>query len=535
MTDVGSAGATAWDAVVVGGGHNGLVAAVILARRGWRVLVLEAQNVAGGAVRHAELTSPGFVTDLFSAFYPLGAISPVLRSLRLERHGLRWVRAPHVLTHLLPDGGSARISTDVSLTAASVDRHHRGDGAAWAALHERWAAVSDPLLTAFLGPFPPVRSTAALVRRAGAPELLRLARIAASSSIDFAQHEFAGAGAQALIVGNGLHADIPPTASGSAALGLIMSMVGQDVGFPVPQGGAGALTAALLSALRSAGGQVRLGTAVVEVVVHKGRAAGVVDERGTFYGAERAVLADVAAPTLFNDLIGADRLPPRLSDDLSRFTWDHATVKVNWALDRPIPWSEVEAHGAGTVHLGADVVGMADYANDLETDRVPEHPFVLLGQMTTTDPTRSPAGTESVWAYSHLPRSRSFGAADVAGQVRRIEDLVERHAPGFGERILARSVQGPADLQADDANLVEGAINAGTTNLWQQVVFRPTPGLGRPETFVDRLYLAGATAHPGGGVHGAAGGNAAAAALSRQSWARRPASRLVQRTQRALS
>ncbi len=524
-----------YDAVVVGAGHNGLVAAVTLARRGWRVCVLEGQEHAGGAIRHAEVTAPGFSTDLFSAFYPLGAASPVLRSLDLHEHGLRWARAPRVLTHLLPDGGSASISMDIARTASSVDRHHRGDGAAWTALHARWATIRRPLLGALLGPFPPVRHGVNLLRRAGAGESLRLARLALTSSIDFAQHEFGGEGARALVVGNGLHADIPPSAPGSALLGLIMSMVGQDVGFPVPEGGSGVLVDALVSALQGAGGELRLGTPVTRVVVDRGRAVGVVDARGHRYRASRAVLADVAAPALFNDLVGSELLSQRMTDDLDRFTWDHATVKVNWALAEPIPWSAAEARGAGTVHLGGDVVGMLDYANDLEAGRVPAHPFVLLGQMTTTDPGRSPAGTESVWAYSHLPRDRSWTAADVDTQVERIEALVEAHAPGFRARILSRFVQRPASLEDDDANLVDGAINAGTTNLWQQLVFRPTPGLGRPETFIDGLYLAGATAHPGGGVHGGPGGNAAAAALARQRLLTRPLARLAQRTQRGLS
>lgn len=524
-----------YDAVVVGGGHNGLVAAVILARRGWSVCVLEASAQPGGAVRHAEVAAPGFSTDLFSAFYPLGAVSPVLRSLRLHEHGLRWARAPHVLTHLFPAGGSARLTMDIAATAASVDRHHRGDGAAWVALHERWTAVRDPLVRAFLGPFPPVRHGLQLARDAGAPELLRLARMAVTSSAVLASQEFGGEGARALIVGNGLHADIPPTAPGSAILGLLMTMVGQDVGFPSPAGGSGMLTSSLVRALRASGGELRIDTRAREIVVSRGRAVAVVDAKGARYEAARAVLADVAAPTLYRDLLDPTLLPPRTANDLDRFTWDHATVKVNWALDGPIPWTEGEARGAGTVHLGADVAGMLDYANDLEVGRVPAYPFVLLGQMTTTDPSRSPAGTESVWAYSHLPRGRGWDTTDVDRQVERIEDLVEQHAPGFRERVRGRFVQRPTDLEAADANLVDGAVNAGTTNLWQQLVFRPTPGLGRPETFIDGLYLAGATAHPGGGVHGSAGGNAAAAALARQRWTTKPLAFTAQRTQRALS
>ena len=163
------------------------------------------------------------------------------------------------------------------------------------------------------------------------------------------------------------------------------------------------------------------------------------------------------------------------------------------------------------MHLDADLAGLADYTHALATDRTPERPFLLLGQMTTADPTRSPEGTESVWAYTHLPR-RPWSSQEVDDRVTRIEAVVESHAPGFLERVIGRSVQGPDQLAAADANLGLGSINAGTSQLFQQLVLRPTPSLGRAETFIDGLYLAGASAHPGGGVHGACGSNAARAA-----------------------
>jgi phytoene dehydrogenase-like protein len=280
----------------------------------------------------------------------------------------------------------------------------------------------------------------------------------------------------------------------------------------VPQGGAQNLARALESRFVAAGGQVRTGTRVTSIAVTGNRAVGVRTADGTFVRARRAVLADVAAPVLYRDLVGTERLSPRLRADVDRFQWDNPTLKVNWALDAPVPWLARGARGAGTVHFGVDVDGFVDTAADLSVGRMPAHPFTLFGQMTTADPTRSPLGTESAWAYTHVP----FGSAPdaLAAQVDSIEDHLDAVAPGFRDHVVARHVQTPGDLEHEDANLVGGAVNGGTASLHQQLIFRPTVGLGRPETPFDGLYLASASAHPGGGVHGACGWNAARSALA---------------------
>jgi phytoene dehydrogenase-like protein len=198
---------------------------------------------------------------------------------------------------------------------------------------------------------------------------------------------------------------------------------------------------------------------------------------------------------------------------LDRFQWDYATIKVNWALSQRIPWSVPEVRGAGTVHVGVDLDGFVDFSADLSIGRIPQKPFILFGQMTTADATRSPAGTESAWAYTHVPRDMDWTPALIDEHVRRIEAAIERVAPGFTATQVGRHVQSPGALESADANLVGGAVNGGTANLHQQLFMRPTPGLGRPETPVQGLFLASASAHPGGGVHGACGWNAARAAL----------------------
>ncbi|WP_028849433.1 phytoene desaturase family protein [Thermocrispum municipale] len=502
------------DAVVIGAGPNGLVAANMLADRGWDVLVLEATPHPGGSVRTAELTRPGFLSDLCSAFYPLGIASPVLSALDLEQHGLRWRHAPEVLAHVLPDDRCALLSRDLDRTAESLEAFAPGDGQAWRRCFSDWQRVRDELLEAITAPFPPVKAAARMVRKLGPADTLRLARTVTLSGRRFGVENFTGIGAQALIAGCALHTDLGPDSAASGVFGWLLSMLGQDVGFPVPEGGAGSLTRALVDRLTDRGGRIECSRPVTEVLIAQDRAMGVRDAGGGLVRARRAVLADVPAPTLYMNLVGLDRLPARFVSDLEFFEWDDATVKIDWALSGPIPWKAPEARAAGVVHFDADVNGLADFATDLACGRVPERPFVLFGQMTTSDPARSPAGTESAWAYTHVPRD-SHDPDNAVKQADRVQALVEEHAPGFGDLVLDRVVSGPHDLQRHNPSLVGGAVNGGTAGIHQQLFFRPVPGLGRADTPIDGLFLASASAHPGGAVHGAPGANAARAALAR--------------------
>jgi phytoene dehydrogenase-like protein len=507
---------TTCDAVVVGGGPNGLVAATALGDAGWDVVLVEAQDEVGGAVRSGEVTAPGFVTDLFSAFYPLAAASPVIRDLDLGAHGLEWSRSPDVVGHAFPDGRAAVLHDDARDTAAALDAAAPGDGDAYLRMVAGWDRLRDPLLDALFTPLPAARPVSRLLRRAGVSGAVDLARLALLSVRRLGREEFDSEEARVLFSGNAMHSDVSPDGAGSALFGWLLVMLGQDVGFPVPVGGAGALAASLRRRAEAVGVEFRCGTAVSAVEVAGGRARGVRLADGTRIRARRAVLADVPAPTLYGGLVTPDDLPPRLLADLERFEWDAATLKLNWALDAPIPWGATELAGSGTVHLGVDDDGLVDVAADLSTGRMPERPFILLGQMTTADATRSPAGTESAWAYTHLPRALAADDAAVERQVEGVQAAVEAVAPGFGGTVRARHVQTPAALEGADANLSRGALNGGTAGLHQQLVMRPTRGLGRPETPVRGLFLASASAHPGGGVHGACGWNAAVAALGQQ-------------------
>lgn len=512
------------DAVVVGAGHNGLVAAIQLADAGWDVVVVEAADEPGGAVRSAETTAPGFCTDLFSAFYPMTAASPVMARLGLEDHGLRWSHAPVVLAHPRPDRPAALLHRDATVTAEGLERAHPGDGEAWLELSRAWERYGAGMLQALLSPFPPVRGALRLAVAARA-QLLDLARLAVLPVRRLGVERFGGPDPTLLLAGNALHADVAPEAPPSALLGWMLCGLAQTVGYPVPTGGAGMLTSALLSRLSAAGGKVRTSWPVDQVEVAAGRAVAVHGPGGSIR-AHRAVVAACDAQVLYDRLVPEDALPDAFRVGMRRFERAHATVKVNWALRAPVPWRDPTVARAGTVHLADSLDELTLTSAQLSMRHLPDHPFLLVGQMTTADPSRSPAGTESVWAYTHVPQGIDVDAAGMipgdggplrddglARFVERMEGRLEDHAPGFRDRVLARHVQGPLDLQGANPSLVGGDIGGGSMQLHQQLVFRPVPGLARPETPIAGLYLGSASAHPGGSVHGACGANAARAAL----------------------
>lgn len=513
------------DAVVIGAGPNGLVAANHLADAGWSVLVLEAAPEVGGAVHSSRALHPDFVHDTGSAFYPLAAASPAITSLHLEDHGLRWRHAPAVLGHPTPDGEWALLHNDRGVTAASMEAQHRGDGDAWLRLCEQWDRIGDDLVRGLLTPFPPVRATASGLTRLPSAGGLRFVKDLLTPVARLVRDRFGGRAPQLLLAGNAGHADIPLDSTGSSVMALMLTMLGQGVGYPVPEGGAHQLTLALTRRLESLGGEVRCGTTVSGIDVVDGRAARVRTAQGEAIAAGRAVVATVGATALYGSLLDAQDVPTRTAKGMERFVMDPATVKVDWALDGPVPWASAPSSAPGTVHIADSLEQMAQSLGQVSAGAIPAMPFMLAGQMTTADPTRSPAGTESMWAYTHVPQVTRSDAGE--GGVRgawdrddcerfadRMQERIERLAPGFGSRITARRVLGPHELQAHDANLIGGAINGGTARLRQQLLLRPVPGSGRAETGIRGLYLGSASAHPGGGVHGAPGANAARAALA---------------------
>jgi phytoene dehydrogenase-like protein len=512
------------DAVVIGAGPNGLVAANRLADAGWDTLLLEAQPDIGGAVRSDRELHPDFVTDTFSAFYPMAAASRVIQSLHLEDYGLRWRHAPAVLGHSRGDGSWAMLHRDVDVTATLLDAQHPGDGAAWRTLVDQWQRIGPSLIDALVTPFPPLRPGLRIViKLPGVGGLSLVRQLLAPASVAF-QRQFGGDAVRLLLAGNALHADIPLDGSGSGFLGLLLIMLGQTVGFPVPEGGAGKLSEAMRDRFVAHGGAVMCNAEVTKIAVEHSRAEGV-RVHDQFVRARRAVLADVAAEHLYGRLVGFEELPPRVRDKMAAFRRDPGTVKVDYALSGPVPWRTPPPYAPGTVHISDSYEELVITFAQLSTGSIPERPFLLVGQMTTTDPTRSPEGTESLWAYTHVPQhvlndagggnlTGIWDAAEAEQFADRMQDRIEQRAPGFSERIMARRILTPLDLERRDASLVGGSVNGGTAALDQQLIFRPIPGLGRATTPIRGLYLASASAHPGGSVHGACGMNAARAALT---------------------
>jgi phytoene dehydrogenase-like protein len=514
------------DVVVIGSGPNGLVAANLLADQGWSVVVCEAHERPGGAVKSSELIEPGFVNDEFSAFYPLAVASDVVRSLGLEDYGLRWRRAPIALAHPGADGECPVLSTNLDVTVDTLNRITPGDGDAWRKLFELWERVEEGILDSLFTPFPPVRGALKLLGALKPSELLDFTRFATLPPRRMVEEEFRGDAARRLIAGNALHADFAPETAIGGFFGWMLASLAQSVGFPVPEGGAGNLAAAMVRRLESRGGEVRCGMPIARIVVRDGRAVAVEAADGTQVQATKAVVADVHAPSLYLDLVGEEHLPPSTLKAIRRFQWDLATIKVDWTLDAPIPWEAEDARRAGTIHVVDNLDHLTMIAAQYATGCIPDRPFLLVGQQSMTDPTRQPAGKETAWAYTHVPNTvRGDAGGDLSGSwdeaetdefVKRMEDEIERLAPGFRSLVRGRFVRNPRDLEAANANLAGGAVGGGTAQLHQQLVFRPVPGLGRPETPIKGLFLGSASAHPGGGVHGAPGANAARAAIVHQ-------------------
>jgi phytoene dehydrogenase-like protein len=494
--------------IVIGAGPNGLVAAIRLAEAGRPVTVLEAAEQPGGAVRTEELTLPGFRHDTFSSVYPAAAASPVFASMPLENHGLRWIHPEACYAHPLPDGRAVALYRDLGRTAESLDAAGRGDG-------ERWQRFIKPLIEGFeavrstmLAGFPPIGGAGRLLAGLGPLGAARFGLLVPASAKALGGRLFGGPGSRAWLYGSAGHGDVPPTGAGSAIAAAYLNLMGHAVGWPSPAGGAQRLTDALVGYLRELGGEIRTAAPVERVDAAGGRVTGV-----RVLGGERLaatmVIADVMPHALL--ALAGDALPRTYAALLRRYRYGPATLKVDWALDAPIPWEASAARGAGTVHVGGDEAELL--ATIAETrSRLPERPFLLLGQPSLADPSRAPDGKHTAWAYTHGPRLGVDWPGELERHVERIEAQIERFAPGFRERILARHVLGPAELQRRDRNLVGGDVGGGSYRL-SQVIFRPSPGLSPYRTPLHGLYLGSAATFPGGAVHGVPGDAAARAAL----------------------
>jgi phytoene dehydrogenase-like protein len=497
------------DAVVIGSGPNGLAAAIALARAGRSVTVLEAADQPGGAVRTEQLTLPGFLHDTFSSVYPAAAASPVWAGMPLDEHGLEWVHPRACMAHPLPDGEAAVLYRELDATALTLDRQHGGDG-------ERWIELATPYLDAFdavrglmLCAFPPTAGALRLLRTAGPRATARFTRLLGGSAVGLAGRLFDGEGSRAWLYGAAAHADAPLAGAGSGIAGFYLILLGHAVGWPSPRGGAQKLTDALVSYLESLGGEIQTGASVERILGRAGRVHGVGVHGGEEIAAE-LVIASVMPRALL--AMTGDALPGSYRRALLRYVYGPATLKVDWALDGPIPWSNGEVRHAGTVHVAG---GARELRTSVEqaADGLPGRPFVLLGQQSIADPSRAPDGKHTAWGYTHGPVGAGW-TQHHDRHVEAIEQQVERFAPGFRERILARHVLTPADLQARNANLIGGDVGGGSYRL-RQAVFRPRASPSPYRTPLEGLFLASAATFPGGAVHGVPGNAAARVALRR--------------------
>jgi len=463
-------------ACVVGAGPNGLAAAIVLAQAGIEVEVLEAESTPGGAARTMELTLPGFRHDFGSAVHPLAAGSPFFCSLPLGAHGLEWIHSPASVAHPLDDGTAVVLERDLSRTTASLGV----DGLAWQNLLRPFVEHWREFAPEALRPQPAIPKHPLLMARFG------LYAFRSASSIS---HLFRAERTRAVFAGFAAHSFLSFDETLSGAFGLIMAITAHAVGWPIPRGGAQAITDALCRHLETLGGRIKTSSRVSSL-----------DELSAY----RLILCDVTPRQLL--AIGGGRFSEGFQRSLQNFRYGPGVFKVDYAMREPIPWRAKECLQSATVHLGGTFEEIAESERLVRSGQPADKPFILLCQPSLFDPTRAPAGKHTAWVYCHVPNDSSFD------MLERIENQIERFAPGFREIILARQVFSPADLERSDANLIGGDIGGGIVDL-RQFFFRPTRR--HYATSAKNIYICSASTPPGGGVHGMCGYHAARMALSR--------------------
>lgn len=465
-----------YDAVIVGSGPNGLAAAATLARAGRSVLVVEAADAPGGGLRSAELTAPGYVHDLASAIHPLAVASPFLRSLPLQDHGLEWVESPAPVAHPLDNGRAVVQYRSVTDTAQALGADASSYRRLMEPLVERWDLVADQLLGPMLR----------LPRRPLA--LARFARSVLPASV--VTRRFSTEPGRALFAGNAAHGILPFSRPFTASFALVLGALGHRFGWPFPKGGAQRLAEAMGSHLVALGGEIRTGVPIASL-----------DDLPS----HRAALFDVSPRALA--AIAGPRLGDRYRRRAERYRYGPGAYKVDYALDGPVPWAAQEVADAATIHIGGSFDEIAAAEVEVAAGDHPDRPFILAAQHSGFDSSRAPEGHHTLWAYTHVPNGSTVDMSE------QIEDQLERFAPGFRNRIVARHITAPADLEAQNANVVGGDVSGGSHG-GLQLLFRPFgPSRSPYATPAPEIFLCSAATPPGGGVHGMSGYHAARAAL----------------------
>jgi phytoene dehydrogenase-like protein len=465
-------------AVVVGAGPNGLAAAVALARAGLVVTVLEARDSIGGGTRTEELTVPGVLHDVCSAVHPLGVGSPFLQSLDLGRHGLEWCWPEVDLAHALDDGRAGVLRRSVEETAAGLG----ADGPAWRRLFAEHAARFDDLAVDILRP---------VVHLPRHPLLLARFGMRALAPASWLVRRWSEQPARALFGGMAAHAFRPLTSPTSGSVGLALALSAHRYGWPVARGGSRAITDALAADLTDHGGRIETGRPVRSL------------EELDALGAD-VVMLDLAPQGVLE--LAGDRLPARIARAYRRYRYGPSVFKVDLAVEGGVPWTNEACRRAGTVHLGGTFEQVRAAEAEVCAGRMPERPFVLVGQQYLADPTRSAGDVHPVWSYAHVPHGYAGDATEA------VLAQFERFAPGVRERIVGQAVRGPAEYAAYNPNFVGGDISTGANDA-VQLLLRPRVTADPYRTGIPGVYICSAATPPGGGVHGMCGANAAAAAL----------------------
>jgi phytoene dehydrogenase-like protein len=466
----------AYDTIVVGSGPNGLAAAITLAQAGYTVLVFEARETVGGGMRSAELTLPGFTHDICSAIHPLGVRSAFFSPLPLADYGLEWIQPPLAAAHPFDDGSAATLERSVTATAERLQQ----DAKAYRRLMEPFVANWDKLAHEFLGPlrFPRYPLTMA-----------RFGLSAIRSAWGLANSTFTTERARGLFAGLAAHSIMPLEKSPTAAIGLVLGILGHVAGWPLPRGGSQKIADALANHLQGLGGQIITGQPIKSV-----------DELPS----AQVILLDVTPRQLLR--LAGHHLPAGYRRHLERYRYGPGVFKVDWALAGPVPWRAKECLAAGTVHVGGTLGEITAAEREVWQGKHPEKPFVLAAQQSLFDSSRAPTGKHTLWAYCHVPNGSTVDMTE------RIENQIERFAPGFRELILARHVMSPGGFEAYNSNYIGGDINGGVQD-WRQLFSRPAFRLVPYSTPNKHIYLCSASTPPGGGVHGMCGYFAAQAVL----------------------
>jgi phytoene dehydrogenase-like protein len=469
-----------YDAIVVGGGPNGLAAAIELARRGKRVRVYEANDIVGGSARSAALTLPGFVHDTCSAVHPLAVGSPFFKTLSLAEYGLEFVYPPAALAHPFDDGSAILLHRSVEQTSEQLGVDGRSYRKLLTPLVRNW----DRLAPALLGPLRVPRHPFAMAR-------FGLHGIRAASG--FVPGRFKEDRTRAFFAGAVAHSCLALDQLGTTAFGLVLLTLGHTVGWPIPRGGSQNISNALAAHLKHLGGEI-----LTSMRIHS----------LNDLASSRCVLFDLTPRQLLQ--IAGEGFPAGFKSKLRRYRYGPGAFKLDWALDGPVPWRAPECTQAATIHLGGSFAEIEASESAVWEGKCSDRPFVLAAQPSLFDPSRAPEGKHTLWAYCHVPNGSTIDMTE------RIENQIERFAPGFRSRILARSALTPAELESRNANLVGGDINGGAPTI-TQLFTRPTIRIY--STPLKGAYLCSASTPPGGGVHGMCGYHAARTAL-RKSFSR---------------